>query len=116
MHDDKSKKSRSGTAVLSFILSLSFWMPLLNYFICLMGIYLGFKALKDIRNGGGRHKGKLFALAGIVLGAVPYYFGIIYVLSSVLHVSKTLLANAILFVPAAMLLLLFFALKRYRLV
>lgn len=109
------KKSRSGTAVLSFILALSFWMPLLNYFICLGAIYFGFKALKDIRDANGKRPGRFFALSGLVIGLVPYYLGIIYVLSNVLHVSKTLLANAILFVPIAMLLLLFFVLKRYRL-
>lgn len=111
----KDKKARSGTAVLSFILGSFFWIPLLNYFICLWAIWFGFKALKDIRNGGGKHKGKLFALCGIALGLVPYYFGILYVLRDVLHVSKTLLANVILFAPPAALLLLFFVLKRYRL-
>ncbi|MBI2549693.1 hypothetical protein HYV83_00745 [Candidatus Woesearchaeota archaeon] len=109
------QKSRSGTAVLSFILSLSFWMPLLNYFICLGAVYFGFKALMDIRDANGKRPGRFFALSGIVLGLVPYYFGIINLLSNVLHVSKTLLANAIIFVPTTMLLLLFLVMKRYRL-
>ena len=109
------KMSRSGTAVLSFILSLSFWMPLPNYFICAVSILLGFKALKDIRDGGGKRPGRLFALSGIVIGVVPYYFGLLFLLRSVLQISAAAFTYVFLFVPPAVLLLLFLVVKRYRL-
>ncbi|HLD97244.1 MAG TPA: hypothetical protein VI934_02775 [Candidatus Nanoarchaeia archaeon] len=89
---------------------------MLNYFICLGAIYLGFQALREIRDGGGKRDGKLLALCSVVLSLIPYYFGLLYILISILRVSETLLAAVILLLPPAVLLSLYLLLKRYRLV
>ena len=113
---EKEKQPRSGNAVVSLILGLLFWMPLFNYFFGLGAVYFGFKALSEIRDGGNRRIGKLFALCGITLGLVPYYFGALSVLLNIFHTSQSEFAGVILFLPPVTLLVLFFVMKRYKLV
>ncbi len=65
------KKSKS-TAIASFILGLTFWIPLLNLIFGALAIYIGIKSLINIRRNSSKYGGKTFAIAGIVLGGMVY--------------------------------------------
>ena len=67
----KTKKSKA-TAIASFILSLTFWIPLLNLIFGMLAIYLGIKSLTKIKKYPDKYGGKAFAVIGAVLGAVVY--------------------------------------------
>ena len=64
-------------AKVSFILSMFFWVPLLNNFLAIAAILTGIKALRQIKSDPEHHGGRRWAIAGIVLGALPL---IIYLL------------------------------------
>ena len=70
------KKSKA-LAITSFICSLFFWIPLLNIIFGILAIYFGLKALNNIKKEPDKYGGKAFALAGIVLGAIPVLFYLI---------------------------------------
>lgn len=74
----ENKKSYNSNAVASFISSLFFLIPLFNFIICVFSIYLGIKALRQIKTE--RTKGWLLAAFGIILGSLPFYFGFLYLL------------------------------------
>ncbi|MFH1181585.1 MAG: DUF4190 domain-containing protein [Candidatus Woesearchaeota archaeon] len=79
----ETKKSYNANAVASFISSLFFWMPLFNFLICALSIYLGIRALRQIKEE--KTKGTWFAVFGIILGSLPYYFGLLYLLRQFGH-------------------------------
>mgnify|MGYP001606492421 FL=1 len=65
---EKSK----GTAIASFIFGLFFWIPLINLICGALAIHLGIKALIKIKKDPMKYSGKLFAIAGIILGLLVY--------------------------------------------
>ena len=67
-------------AKISFILSMFFWVPLLNNFLAIAAIITGIKALKQIKSNPEAHGGRRWAVAGIVMGALVL---IIYVLGKI---------------------------------
>ncbi|MAG91744.1 hypothetical protein CMO83_03645 [Candidatus Woesearchaeota archaeon] len=71
MMDTKNKKSKS-KAIASFILGLTFWIPILNLIFGLFAIFLGVKALINIRRYPDKYGGKGFAIIGIVLASLVY--------------------------------------------
>ena len=72
----------SGKAIASLLLGLFSWLWLLNYFTGAAAILLGIKALQDIRVRH-RQSGKFLAVAGILLGLLPYYVSAIYLLRKI---------------------------------
>lgn len=70
------KKSKA-IAVSSFIFGLAFWIPLLNLIFGALAIFLGAKALINIKKEPDKYDGKWLALAGIVLGSLPIVLSII---------------------------------------
>ena len=88
---------RNKNSVAAFIIGLLFWMPLFNYLTSAIAIYLGIKALREIRDEKNVRKqsGKVLASAAIVLGIIPYYLTIIYLLRTYLTLSVNALGMAI---------------------
>lgn len=70
------KKSKA-IAIVSFVFSLTFWIPLINLLFGALAVYLGIKALTKIRKNPDKYGGKGFAIAGIILGALPIFLYII---------------------------------------
>ena len=70
----KSKK----LAITSFAFSLTFWIPLINLVFGILAIFLGIKALKNIKKAPDKYGGKAFAISGIILGTLPIF---LYILS-----------------------------------
>ena|SRR3989338_3637785 len=68
---EKTKKSKT-RAIASFILGLTFWIPLLNLIFGALAIYHGTKSLTHIRNQPNLYTGKWFAVSGIILGVLVY--------------------------------------------
>lgn len=86
------KKSK-GTAIASFLFGLTFWIPLLNLIFSLMAIYLGLKALKNIKAEPVKYGGKWFAIAGITFGVVvyiAYLTGLVMCLSGYKEICKSI--------------------------
>ncbi len=69
---DKNKKF-SGMAVTSFIFGLGFWIPLLNFILGGLAIYMGIRSMILIRNNPGKYRGKVLAILGIIFGALVYF-------------------------------------------
>ncbi len=70
------KKSKI-KAVISFMFGLTFWIPLLNVFFGIAAIAIGIRSLIDINRHPDKYEGAGFAVAGIVLGALPIVFFLI---------------------------------------
>lgn len=86
---EKSKAS----AIASFICSLAFWIPLVNIIFGLLAVFLGLKALNNIKKAPDKYGGKAFAIAGIVLGTLPiisYLISLGICLSGYKEVCKTI--------------------------
>jgi hypothetical protein len=66
------------TAVSSFILGLFFWVWFFNYAIGLLAAYLGIRSLRQIKKE--KTKGSIFSVFGIILGIMPYFFGLLFLL------------------------------------
>ena len=60
------------TAIISFVLGLAFWIPLLNLIFGALAIYIGIKSLIKIRKEPDTYAGKMYAILGIALGAIVY--------------------------------------------
>ena len=61
-------------AVVSFILGLAFWIPLINLFFGAIAIIIGAKAMMEINRNPDTYSGLWLAIFGIILGAVPILF------------------------------------------
>lgn len=70
MKEVKEKKD-TFYSKLSFALSLCFWIPLLNVPLSISAIAFGIAALKLIHNSPERYGGRIYAVIGIILGALP---------------------------------------------
>ena len=70
------EKSKA-TAVVSFILGLLFWIPLLNIFFGALAVFLGIKSLMKIKKDPKKYGGKWFAVTGILLGLLPIILSMI---------------------------------------
>ena len=75
-------KPRNKTAIAAVAIGLLYWMPLFNFLTSAVAIFLGVKALREIRDEHSTPKpsGKMLASAAVILGVFPYYLSIIYVL------------------------------------
>ena len=69
------KNQTDNNAKASFILSLFFWIPLLNNFTAILAIVFGIVALKEFDEKTMR--GKWMAIAGITIGTVTIILSII---------------------------------------
>ncbi|MCK5282642.1 MAG: DUF4190 domain-containing protein [Nanoarchaeota archaeon] len=63
------KKQTNSYAFSSLILSLFFWVPLINIFTSSLAVVFGFVALKELKSNK-EQKGKAFAIAAITIGIV----------------------------------------------
>jgi len=61
---------------LSLVLSLGFWIPLLNYPLSIMAIVFGITALKLAHKDPNRYGGRTYAVIGIILGTIPILLSI----------------------------------------
>ena len=73
MNHNGKKEEWDRLAIVSFVLSLGFPIPLLNLIIGPAAIALGLKALMDIRESK-RGRGRYLAAAAILIGMLPYWF------------------------------------------
>ncbi len=110
---EEKKKTCKG-AIWSLLLGLLFWFPLLNFIFGALAVYLGFESLK---NGKGQRMGaaRAFAVGGILLGALPFYFGLMAILKTALNLEATMLAEIGFFATPALLAALLITLKAKRL-
>ncbi len=69
------KKSKA-MAIASFIFGLTFWIPLLNVLFGAIALYLGIKALLNIKRHPEKFGGMAYAIAGIILGTLPIVFSV----------------------------------------
>ena len=80
--------SGNKTAIAALMVGLLFLMPLFNFFTSVISIYLGLKALREIRARGMRNRiGKVVSSAAIILGIIPYYLSVIYMLRTYFSLS-----------------------------
>ena len=59
-------------AIASFVFGLTFWIPLLNLIFGAVALYFGIRALLRIKSNPDKYGGKIFAIFGIILGALVY--------------------------------------------
>jgi len=111
----KANKPMNGSAIASFILGLFFWMWLFNFFLGAAAVYLGMKGLRRIRDEGLK-SGRNFALAGIVLGTLPFYFGAVYLLWNLFKIPASVLGAVVIALPPVAIVLLLVLLRKHRLV
>jgi hypothetical protein len=76
-----SRPKMDKAAVFSLVLSI---FGLLFFFVlftapCAVGVILGFVGLHRIKRARGAKRGKMLAVAGIVVGALSLAFGVLYV-------------------------------------
>ena len=74
MNKSEKKAEWNRLSILSLILSVGVIIPLLNNIIGMIAAYTGIKALMEIRDSKKKEKGKYLALAGLVIGCLPYWF------------------------------------------
>ena len=70
------KKDKS-LGVTSFILSLFFWIPLLNIFLGTLAVVFGVGALKNVKKSPSRYGGRVYAIVGTVLGSLTIVLSLI---------------------------------------
>jgi hypothetical protein len=63
-------------AIISFVLGIFFWIPLLNNFIGALAIFFGIKAIYNIRKNPEKYGGMTLAIIGIIFGIIPLFFSI----------------------------------------
>ena len=73
----KSSKKRRAMAIVSFILSLAFWIPLLNLIFGPLAVITGVASWKAARDKPNEYGGRWLALIGIILGSVPVVFALV---------------------------------------
>ncbi|MBI2140103.1 DUF4190 domain-containing protein [Candidatus Woesearchaeota archaeon] len=61
-------------AVISLVLAVFFWIPLLNIPIAIASIYMGIRALKNIRERPQHYSGRKYAVAAITISAITLAF------------------------------------------
>ncbi|HLC65003.1 MAG TPA: DUF4190 domain-containing protein [Candidatus Nanoarchaeia archaeon] len=64
----------------SFYLGLFFWVPLFNLILSPIAIYLGIRALRQIKKEPEVYSGKGYAVVGLILGIIPLLLGLIYLI------------------------------------
>ncbi|MBC8501425.1 MAG: hypothetical protein H8D38_06710 [DPANN group archaeon] len=83
MVSKKTKKKDRFHAILSFIFSLGFWIPLLNIGFSLVSLFLAIKALRLISADSKKYGGMGFALAALIISLTTFIgsiiFGTIYI-------------------------------------
>jgi len=67
-------EKKKDLAITSFVLGLFFWVPLLNIFIGVLAVFIGVKALINIKKNPKKYGGKGLAIIGIILGIIPPFF------------------------------------------
>lgn len=67
-------------SILSFILSLGFWIPLLNVGFCLVSVILAFKSLRFITSDPKRYGGLGYAIAALIISMTSLIGTIVFVL------------------------------------
>ena len=72
----EQKKSRS-LSMASFIFSLAFWIPLLNYIFCPLATFFGIKALLEIKRHPDKFAGLGYAITAIIIGITSIAFFLI---------------------------------------
>jgi hypothetical protein len=77
------KAAYNTTAVSSFIIGLFCWVWFFNYAIGLLAAYLGIRSLRQIKKE--KTKGSIFSVFGIILGIIPYFFGLLFLLRKYGH-------------------------------
>ncbi|MBI2657113.1 DUF4190 domain-containing protein [Candidatus Woesearchaeota archaeon] len=70
------EKSRA-QAVTSLVFGLLFWVPLLNIIFGLLAVFIGAISLANIKKEPEKYYGKGYAIAGIILGALPIVLSLI---------------------------------------
>ena len=63
----KKIKKDSFNAIIAFILSLGFWIPLFNIGLSLVSVYLAIKSLRLIRSDSKKYGGFGFSIAALVI-------------------------------------------------
>jgi len=76
MKKETKKNNRNPNALASFILSLLFWLPLLNNFLAALAIVFGYVSLKDMKKNKDQ-SGRWMAIAGITIGIVTLIMSLI---------------------------------------
>ncbi len=111
--EEKRKKDRGAFA--SLVLGLLFWFPLLNFIFGAFAVYLGLESLK--RGKGQRNRSiKAAATAGILLGLIPFYLGLMALLKRLLGLDDVLVVETGLFIAVALVAILLIMLKAKRLI
>ena len=110
-----TERHRNKNSVAAFIIGLLFWVPLFNYLTSAIAIYLGIKALREIRDEK-KPTGKVLASAAIILGIIPYYLATIYLLRTYFGISVNILGIVIAVLLPLILLLVFSGLKLRKLI
>ena len=67
---DKNKNKT--TAVISFIFSLTFWIPLINLIFCAISLYLGKKSWHKMKHDPKKFGGKWFIVVSFILSIIVY--------------------------------------------
>ncbi|NQU98308.1 hypothetical protein HQ533_02485 [Candidatus Woesearchaeota archaeon] len=77
----KTKKDRFN-AILSFILSLGFWIPLLNIGLSLASLFLAIRALRQINLNPEKYGGMGYAIVALIISLTTFIgsviFGVVY--------------------------------------
>ena len=110
-----TERHRNKNSVAAFVIGLLFWMPLFNFLTSAVAIFLGTKALREIRDEK-KHSGKMLASAAIILGIIPYYFATIYLLRKYFGLSVNILGIVIAVLLPLILLVVFSGLKLRKLI
>ena len=76
---ESGKKMRKSNikALVSLILGLAFWIPLINLIFGTIAVIIGTKAIIEINRNPDLYSGLWLAVFGIILGAVPILFFIL---------------------------------------
>ena len=67
------KKSKS-MAIASFVFGLLSILPLINYLLMPLSIYLGFRSLQNIKKNPEAYGGKIFAVTGLTISILILIF------------------------------------------
>ncbi len=111
----EAKRKTDKGAIASLALGLLFWFPLLNFIFGALAAYLGLESLKK---GKGQRMGsaKAAAVAGIILGLIPFYLGLMAILKRLLGLDDVLAVESGMFIAVALLAALPILLKAKRLI
>ena len=74
------KMPSKDSAIASFILALFSWVPLINWVLAPLAVYLGITALIKIKKQPDKYEGRGFAIAGTVIGVFAIIATIIWAL------------------------------------